>query len=157
MTLEEKLKLIDQFSKSSSNFDYTLNLKKEIILYRPFEDSWSVIEQVIHCVDFEVANFHRYRWAIVAPGTAVLSFDGSWRTTLNYQAADLTQAINIIKAVRYFMTSHFKQIINEDWTNYIYSFNENRSFNLEAAMKHWIDHMDFHSELIHRNIKMFYA
>jgi hypothetical protein len=158
MTSEEKLKLIDQYNMGSAEFDYTLQLNKELLLYRPFEDAWTINENIIHCLDFEVANFHRYRWAIVAPNTRVLSFDGNaWKTGLNYQGADIAAAINIIKAVRYFISSHLKQIASADWTKYSYTFSEDKSFNLEVALKHWVDHVGFHRELIDRNIKLFSA
>jgi hypothetical protein len=155
MTGEIKLKLIEQFYDLSNSFDDTLNLEHEIILFKPFSDSWSIIEQIIHCVEFDVANFHRYRWSIVSPGTTVLSFDGTWLSILNYQASELPLAINIIKAIRCFMASHLKQIVDADWTKYIYALDKGKSFNLEEALQHFINHVGFHRELIDRNIKLF--
>ena len=156
MTPEEKINLIEKFNNASGDFDYTLKLNNEIIHFRPFEDAWTIIEQLIHCVDFETANFHRYRWAISVPGTKVLSFDGNiWKEALKYMNADMAQAISLIKAVRYFMSTHLRQIVNEDWTKYIYAFSESKSFNLESALKNWADHTGFHKELIDRNIKLF--
>jgi peptidoglycan/xylan/chitin deacetylase (PgdA/CDA1 family) len=155
MTTEMKLKLIDQFYNASKEFDDTLGLDKDIVLFRPFNDAWSIIEQVVHCAEFDVANFHRYRWGIVSPGTTVLSFDGTWTSMLEYQASELAAAIHIIKAVRYFMAFHLKHIVEDDWSKYIYAFNNGTSFNLEEALQHFINHVDFHRELIDRNIKLF--
>lgn len=62
MVVERKLALIEEFHQLSNAFDDTLSLEKEAILFRPFSDSWSIIEQVVHCVDFDIANFHRYRY-----------------------------------------------------------------------------------------------
>jgi hypothetical protein len=155
MTTEVKLKLIEQFYNASKEFDDTLSLDKDVVLFRPFNDSWSIIEQVVHCVDFDVANFHRYRRGIVSPGTTVLSFDGTWTSMLDYQASELASAIHIIKAVRYFMAFHLKHIVDDDWSKYIYAFNNGTSFNLEEALQHFINHVGFHRELIDRNIKLF--
>jgi hypothetical protein len=155
MTTENKLALIEQFYNASKEFDDTLSLDKDVVLFRPFNDSWSIIEQVVHCVDFDVANFHRYRWGIVSPGTTVLSFDGTWTSMLDYQASELASAIHIIKAVRYFMAFHLKHIVDDDWSKYIYAFNNGTSFNLEEALQHFINHVGFHRELIDRNIKLF--
>ena len=155
MTIENKLRLIEQFYHLSKEFDDTLHFDSDMVLFKPDHDSWSIIEQIVHCVDFDVANFHRYRWGIVLPGTTVLSFDGTWTSILDYQASELSSAINTIKAVRYFMSSHLKHIVDADWSKYVYSFGNGKSFNLEEALQHFINHVGFHRELIDRNIKLF--
>jgi hypothetical protein len=157
MTTDEKIKLIEQFNNLSKAFDDTLNLDRDIILFRPpnMQDPWSIIEQIVHCLDFDIANFHRYRWGIVSPGTIVLSFDGTWTSILDYQSSKLSSAINTIKEARHFMASHLRHIIDADWTKYIYSFGNSQSFNLEAAIQHFINHVGFHRELIDRNIRLY--
>lgn len=155
MTFERKVALIEEFQSLSNAFDDTLHLEKEVVLFRPFSDSWSIIEQIVHCVDFDIANFHRYRWGIVSPGTTVLSFDGTWTTVLDYQTSELSSAINTIKAVRHFMSSHLKRIVDSDWSKYGYTFGDGKDINLEEALHHFVNHVGFHRELIDRNIKLF--
>ena len=155
MTTESKLALIEEFYRLSNAFDDTLSLEREAVLFRPFSDSWSIIEQVVHCVDFDIANFHRYRWGIVSPGTTVLSFDGTWTSVLDYQTSGLSSAIDTIKSVRHFMASHLKRIIDSDWSKYGYTFGDGKGFTLEEALQHFIGHVGFHRELIDRNIKLF--
>lgn len=152
---ERKSALIEEFQNLSSAFDDTLQLDKEVVDFRPYEDSWSIIEQVVHCVDFDMANFHRYRWGIVSPGTTVLSFDGKWTTDLDYQSSDLSCAVDTIKAVRKFMAHHLKEIVATDWSKYLYRFADGESFDLEDAIVHFINHVGFHRELIDRNIACF--
>jgi hypothetical protein len=155
MTIDRKLALIDNFRRLADAFDDTLDLDKEVVLFRPFGDAWSIIEQVVHCADFDIANFHRYRWGIVSPGVTVLSFDGRWTSVLDYQAAELPLALEAIKAVRHLMASHLKRIVDSDWSTYGYTFGAENSFKLEAALRHFIGHVAFHRELIDRNIKLF--
>jgi hypothetical protein len=155
MKTESKLALIEEFHRLSNAFDDTLGLDREVVLFRPFSDSWSIIEQVVHCVDFDTANFHRYRWGIVFPGTTVLSFDGTWTSVLDYQASELSSAIEVIKAVRHFMASHLKRIADADWSKYGYTFGDGKGFTLEEALQHFIAHVGFHRELIDRNLKLF--
>jgi hypothetical protein len=155
MLIERKLALIEEFKRLSEAFDDTLYLEKEVVLFRPFRDSWSIVEQIVHCVDFDIANFHRYRWGIVSPGTTVLSFDGTWTSLLEYQTSELSSAIDTIKAVRYFMGSHLKSIVDSDWSKYVYTFGDGKGFNLEEAIQHFNNHVGFHAELIDRNIKLF--
>ena len=153
--VEGKLALIEEFQRLSNAFDDTLHLEEEVLLFRPFSDSWSIIEQIVHCVDFDIANFHRYRWGIVSPGTTVLSFDGRWTSVLDYQTSVLSEAIDTIKAVRRFMASHLKRIVESDWTGYLFSFDDGKGFNLEEALRHFNGHVGFHMELIERNIRLF--
>lgn len=155
MKTETKLELIEKFQHLSNAFDDTLDLEREALLFRPFSDSWSIIEQIVHCVDFDVANFHRYRWGIVSPGTTVLSFDGTWTSILDYQATELSSAIDTIKSVRHLMASHLKRIVDSDWSKYGYTFGDGNGFTLEEALQHFIGHVGFHRELIDRNIKLF--
>lgn len=155
MTIESKLALIEEFHCLSNAFDDTLGLESEAVLFRPFSDSWSIIEQVVHCAEFDLANFHRYRWGIVSPGTTVLSFDGSWTSVLDYQAFELSSAIDTIKAVRHFMASHLKRMVDSDWSKYGYRFADGQGFTLDAALPHFIGHVGFHRKLIDRNIELF--
>jgi hypothetical protein len=155
MNTEGKLALIEQFHQLSYAFDDTLALERDLVLFRPYSDAWSIIEQIVHCTDFDIANFHRYRWGIVAPGTTVLSFDTAWTSALEYQASELPLAIDTIKAVRTLMASHLRHIARSDWSKYLYRFTDGKSFNLEEALQHFINHVGFHRELIDRNIKLF--
>lgn len=155
MTRDEKEELIRQFEESSDAFDDALELSTDLILYRPFEDAWSIMEQIVHCLDVDMANFHRYRWGITFPGTRVLSFNEVWTEKLNYQASDIGLCLSLIKLIRKFMAAHLRTIIDEDWSEYIYIFGDEGRLNLEEALQRYIDHVGFHRELIDRNIEMF--
>ena len=74
---------------------------------------------------------------------------------LNYQESEILAAINIMKAIRLFMSNHLKQIINDDWTKYIYTFPSGKSLNLEEALQLYIDHTIEHRESIDKNIRLF--
>lgn len=155
MNSTEKISAIEEFSRLGAAFDDTLALPIEVVLFRPFADAWSIVEQVVHCADFDIANFHRYRWGIVSPGTTVLSFDGRWTARLDYQSTDLSAAIGAIKAVRALMAGHLRQIVSEDWTLPHYTFPDGSGFSLAEAVNHYIRHVAFHRELIDRNIRLF--
>jgi hypothetical protein len=154
---EEKRTAVEEFSRLAAAFDDTLALPSEVVLFRPLADAWSIVEQVVHCADFDIANFHRYRWGIVSPGTTMLSFDGSWTERLSYQSMDLSLAIGAIKAVRMLMANHLRQTIGEDWTRPRYTFADGSGFTLAEGVLHFIRHVAFHRELIDRNIRMFTA
>jgi hypothetical protein len=155
MTANEKLKYLKKFEKASNAFDDVLILDDDLILFRPFEDGWSIKEQIVHCMEVDVANFHRYRRAIAQPETQIISFSGVWTSTLDYQSSDLPSAIELIKLVRKYMASHLKTIVNHDWQKYATIHDEKGRINLEEALIGYIDHVDFHRKLIDRNIALF--
>ncbi len=152
---DNKKRLIHQFEESANAFDYVLDLPEDLIQYRPFDDAWSIKEQVVHCLDFDIANFHRYRWAIASPGTEVLSFDASWAGKLDYQSYDLKPTLELIKMIRRYISAHLYSIVEENWGEYHYRFSNDNSINLSGALQHYVKHVSFHRELIERNINLF--
>jgi hypothetical protein len=155
MTVDEKLKYLKDFENASNAFDDVLKFSDDLILFRPFEDTWSIKEQIVHCMEVDIANFHRYRRAIAQPETQIISFDQVWTSALDYQSSDLLSAIELIKIVRKYMTSHLKSIVSNDWRKYAYIHDKKGRINLEEALINYIDHMDFHRKLIDRNIELF--
>ena len=155
MTAADNLPRIEEFVALGAAFDDTLLLPAEAALYRPFADAWSIVEQVMHCADFDIANFHRYRWGIVSPGTTVLSFDSLWTARLDYQHGDLALAVGAIKAVRRLMADHLRRIAGDDWSRYRYLFPDGSGFTLHEGLDHFIRHVAFHRELIDRNLRLF--
>lgn len=153
--INDKKELIRQFEESAGAFDYVLELPEDLIHFTPFDDAWSIKEQVVHCLDFDIANFHRYRWAIAYPGTEVLSFDASWAGKLDYQSYDLKATLEIIKMIRRYISAHLYSIVEENWEQYHYRFSDGNSINLSDALRHYVEHVSFHQKLIERNIKMF--
>ena len=155
MTVEEKLKILNQFEEAANAFDDVLKMSEDLILFRPFEDAWSIKEQIVHCMDVDIANFHRYRKAIAQPENQIISFSGVWTSALDYQSADLASAIELIKNVRKFMVTHLKTIVKHDWKKYAYMHDEKGRVYLEEALIDYVTHVEFHRKLIERNIELF--
>ena len=155
MTTDQKENLIHIFEALSNAFDDVLILSNEILSFRPFEDAWSIKEQIVHCLEVDMANFHRYRRAIAQPETQILSFDQIWTTALDYQSSDIQSTIALIKLTRKYMASHLKTIVSNDWKKYAYIHDRKGRINLEEALKSYIDHVGFHRKLVDRNIEMY--
>lgn len=154
MEIKEKNDIISRLTTSVNKYDIILRLSDELNNYKPeIEDSWSNIEHLVHCLDFNIANFHRYRWSIIKPGIVVLPFDSTWCNKLQYNKMKLKIVLDTIKQIRLCMSNHLKLIVSEDWTNYYYRFNENTKYNLEEALLLYINHVDFHVDYINRNIR----
>ncbi len=155
LTRNEKISLIERFEKLSYEFDDVLELSKELILFRPFDDAWSIKEQIVHCLEVDIANFHRYRRAIAQPDTPILSINQVWTKNLDYQSSDIKLTLDLIKMVRTYMSLHLKTIADHDWTKYAYIHDKNGRINLEEALSQYTDHVGYHRKLIDRNIELF--
>jgi hypothetical protein len=155
MNKEEKLKYIADFENASSMFDDIRSLPDDLILFRPYADSWSIKEQIVHCMEVDLANFHRYRRAIAQPETKIISFSQIWTSALDYQSADLLATIDLIKTVRNYIASHLRTIVDQDWKKYAYAHDKKGRIDLEEALIDYIDHAIFHRNLIDRNISLY--
>ena len=155
MTIEEKLKILQDFEAASNAFNDVLNFSDDLILYRPSDEAWSIKEQIIHCMEVDVANFHRYRRAIAQPDTPILSFTQIWTSALDYQSSDLSSAIDLIKMIRKIMVSHLRTIVDHDWQKYAYIHDKKGRVTLEEALIDYTQHVDFHIQLIDRNISSY--
>ena len=129
MNKKQKFNLIIQFEDLSHSFDIVLNFSEDMLNFRPNPDAWTIKEHIAHCLDVDIANFHRYRWGITNPGTSVLSFDQKWTEKLNYQSSDVKLCINIIKLIRKFIADHLRSIINDEWSEYTYEFEKKDKLN----------------------------
>ncbi|MBN1894747.1 DinB family protein [bacterium] len=154
MTSGEKRSLIDSFEKSSDAFDDVLKLPPEVLKFRPFPDAWSILEQIVHCLDVDAANFHRYRRGIAQPETQVLGFDGTWTSALDYQSHDLEETVALIRLIRRYMAGHLRRLVDHDWKHYAYIHSQYGRIDLERAIADYTDHVRFHRELIDRNLKL---
>ena len=154
MTVDEKRTAIDSFEKGSDAFDDALNLPPVVLTFRPFPDAWTIHEQIVHCLEVDAANFHRYRRAIAQPETQVLSFDSVWTSALDYHEHNLGLTISLIKMLRQYMAAHLRKLVDRDWTKFAYIHSQYGRVDLEKAIEGYIDHVQFHRDLIDRNMRL---
>ncbi len=152
MTAGEKRKLIDSFQKGADAFDDVLSLTTSITHFRPFPEAWTIHEHIVHCLDVDAANFHRYRRAIAQPGTTVVPFDQVWTSALDYHSHDLSASLVLIKLLRRYTAIHLHSLVDRDWTQFAFLHPKSGRVNLEEAISSYIDHVRFHRELIDRNL-----
>jgi hypothetical protein len=154
VTAYEKLARIDVFERGGSAFDDVPSLAPDLRTYRPFPDAWTIHEQVVHFLDAEAANFHRYRRAVAEPETAVLGFDQVWTSALDYHSHDIGATVALIKLLRSYVAAHLRTLVDRDWTKLAYVHSQYGRVDLQAAIETYIDHVRFHRGLIDRNIRL---
>jgi hypothetical protein len=151
---DEKLAQIDSFEKGAHAFDDVLSLSPAILTYRPFPDAWTIHEQIVHCLEFDAATFHRYRRAVAQPETPVAAFSQVWTSALGYHAHDLAATVNLIKVLRRYMAQHLRTLVHRDWSKFAYVHSELGRVDLETGIAGYIDHVRFHRGLIDRNLRL---
>jgi len=154
MTVDEKSAKIELFLNGADAFDDVLTLSPTVRTYRPFPDAWTIHEHIVHCLEVDAANFHRYRRGIAQPDTPVLSFDRVWTTALDYHTHDLDATVALIKMLRRYTAAHLRMLIDRDWTTFAYNHSTCGRVDLENAIAGYIDHVRFHRELIDRNLNL---
>ncbi len=152
MTQDEKKNRINAFEEAADAFDDILGLPPEILTFRPFEDAWTIHEQIVHCLEVDAAFFHRYRRAVAQPETEVLGFDQSWTAALDYHSHDLRASLQLIQALRRYMAAHLRTLVQRDWTQLAYVHSQSGRMDLEKGLAAVIEHVRFHRELIDRNL-----
>ncbi len=155
MTLKEKKNHVDNILKSNDLFDDLPEIDKELIHHRPCEDSWTIHEHIVHCMEVDIANFTRYRKGIVNPGAEITSMDGSWTEKLNYASIDIRDAIKTIKLVRTVTHSHLSSIIDEDWKEYSFLYDKYGVLDYETVIPVFSNHPIAHRVFIDRNIQQY--
>ena len=146
--------VIASFAKGADDFDDVFRLPPAALTFRPFPDAWTIHEHIVHCLEVDAANFHRYRRAIAQPDTHVLSFDQSWTASLDYHRHDLAASVALIKSLRNFMAAHLRTLADRDWHSFAYIHSKYGRIDLECAVQNHIDHVKFHRELIDRNVDL---
>ena len=155
MDKSEKLSSIDRFEAGGAAFDDTQALEEALLRYRPFAGAWTIHEHVVHFLESDMATFTRYRKAIAQPGGSVLGYDEEiWTPSLDYHSHELPATLLLIRALRAYMASHLRSIVDRDWKSLAYVHDSKGRVDLEAWIVQYTDHARFHRELIDRNIRL---
>jgi hypothetical protein len=156
MTTAEKEILIHRFLAGAEAFDDTLSMEPALLTFRPSVDAWTIHEHVVHFVESDIAGFHRYRKAVAEPGGPVVGYDEEkWTPALNYHATSLADSIALLKLLRRIAAAHLRSIVTRDWSVLTYLHSSSGPVTLEGWLQNYVDHVDFHRELIERNRKLF--
>lgn len=147
MTLIEKKESLEHILETNSIFDDLLTLDPEVVSKRKEENSWSIQEHIVHCMDVDIANFTRYRVGIVSPETEIIAMDETWTDKLNYKTISHVEAISVSKMVRQMTYNHLKTVVEDDWTKYSFLYKKYGILNFETFIpvisRHPIAHREF--------------
>lgn len=152
MTTEEKQSHVENILKGSDLFDDLTGLSVDLLNFRPSPDRWNIHEHIIHCLDVDIANFTRYRVAIVKPGSAIIGMDDQWTDKLKYETIGIGEAVQTIKLIRRLTHAHLSTLVEDDWTQYSFLYAKYGDLNFEVFLPVYYRHPVSHREMIDKLI-----
>jgi enolase len=128
----------------------------DALTFRPFDDAWTISENVVHIVDSEINNYLRLKTILAESGkTTFVSDEEKWAKLIDSNTTDLTVHTELLQLIRTLESNILTAI---DFTLY----GENYIVHPAAGnidLKRWLKwytsgHFTFHVELIERNLEL---
>ena len=86
---------------------------------RPAPEKWSVLEQVAHMAECEIANSWRYRQILEHPGAELRGFDQDvWAKLSDYGSWRLRDAFETFRLLREINLRLLERVSEEDWQKF---------------------------------------
>ncbi len=97
-----RLQKLESFGHAPALLSTVLReLPKQMWLYKPSPERWSVHEIILHLADSEAIGYMVCRRFIAEPGSPMLNFDGArWAETLGYFHQSTREALELVRQLR---------------------------------------------------------
>ena len=97
-----RLQKLESFGHAPALLSTVLrDLPKQMWLYKPSPERWSVHEIILHLADSEAIAYMVCRRFIAEPGSPLLNFDGArWAETLGYFHQSTREALELVRQLR---------------------------------------------------------
>ena len=141
MTSEERNKKIISYGTAYQQLTKALeHFPKEMWLFRPAPDRWTIHEIIVHSADSEANSYIRCRRFLAEPGSTVLGYDeNKWARGLNYHDQSTTDALELFKWLRLKSFTLIKNLPASAWSNTV-----NHTENGIMSMEDWLDTYERH-------------
>ena len=94
-------------------------LSSDVLLFRPKDDEWCIVEIVLHMADAELAMAWRLRNMLATPGVQLSWFDeNQWSRALDYSRKDIRQALDLFTNLRRSNLELLRFIPRDKWDLY---------------------------------------
>ncbi len=141
MTSEERNKKIESYGSAHQTLVEGLKrFPREMWLFRPAPDRWTIHEIVIHIADSEANSYIRCRRLIAEPGSAVLAYDEvKWARDLHYHDQNIDDALELFRWLRHKSYTLIKDLPETVWSNTV-----NHTQDGPILMDGWLNTYDRH-------------
>lgn len=119
MTREDQLTLIESYGKAHAELVEALRqFPREMWMFKPSPDRWSIHEIVIHIADSEANSYVRCRRFVAQPGESVMAYDEMrWADALRYHDQSTEEAVELFKWLRLRSYRLIKSLPEAVWSN----------------------------------------
>lgn len=119
MTREDRLTLIESYGKAHAELVEALRqVPREMWMFKPSPDRWSIHEIVIHIADSEANSYVRCRRFVAQPGESVMAYDEMrWADALRYHDQSTEEAVELFKWLRLRSYRLIKSLPEAVWSN----------------------------------------
>jgi len=159
MTREERNKLIESYGQAHVVLTAALKeLPKEMWLWKPAPNKWSVHEIIIHIADSEANSFVRGRRFMAEPGSGVYGYDeNKWAANLNYHQQSIADSLELFKWLRKTTYDLIKTVDESTWQNATIIHSENGEMKFEDWLRIYEEHVPVHIRQMKRNLEAWKA
>jgi hypothetical protein len=125
---------------------------EELRFVPDLKDAWSSNDHLVHLLDADCNLVMRLRGAVAEPGKPIPAWDPeAWRLKNNYALTDGLFCLDLAVALRKFIAESLKSLDDETRQKAWILHPERGELSLEAVLKIYADHPDFHVKYLERN------
>jgi hypothetical protein len=153
MTHEERNAKIESYGRAHDLLiDALATVPREMWLYKPAPEKWSVHEVIIHIADSEANSYVRCRRFIAEPGLMVMAYDeNKWASALNYHGQSTDDALELFRLLRRSCHELIRALPEHVWSNTI-EHPENGTMTFDDWLDTYERHIPVHIAQIQRNL-----
>lgn len=119
MTREERMQKIESYGKGYALLTEALKqFPREMWLFKPSPDRWSIHEILIHIADSEANAYVKCRKLIAEPGKPIAAYDqDKWSAAFYYQDQSTEEALELFRRLRLSSYKLIKALPEPVWLN----------------------------------------
>jgi hypothetical protein len=153
MTHDERTVLIESYGRAYDDLVAALDeVPREMWLFKPAPEKWSVHEVIVHIADSEANSYVRCRRFIAEPGTSVMAYDeNKWASALRYHDQSADDALELFRLLRASCHSLIRDLPESVWANTI-EHPENGTMTFDDWLRTYERHIPVHVAQIRRNV-----
>jgi hypothetical protein len=155
----QRTELIESYGKAYDDLTEALKTyPKEMWLWKPAPEKWSIHEIVIHIADSEVNSYIRCRRFIAEPGSGVYGYDeNKWATELDYHSQSIDDALELFRMLRHMTYKLIRTIPNAIWETATVQHSESGTVTFEQWLKIYEEHIPVHIRQMERTFRLWQA
>ena len=158
MERNEYVALVSAFEQAYDKLIAKANaLSPEELRFVPtVKDAWSSNDHLVHLLDADCNLVMRLRGAVAEPGKPIPAWDPeAWRLKNNYSLTDGLFCLDLAVALRKVIAESLKTLDEEVRVKAWILHPERGELSLEAVLKIYAGHPDFHLKYLERNSEAF--